>query len=85
MPLAERLFIGLSYISPLFTGRGDEVGLGGLPDRTPWQSSTGNGCVGSPLGASLTRREDGPAVRQCLGLAGASRTSCTWACAGAWA
>ena len=60
VPLPDRLFIGISYISPLFTSRGDEVGLGGLPDRAPWQGS--DGCVGSPLGVRVTR---GNGISQC--------------------
>jgi hypothetical protein len=60
VPIQDRLFIGASFVSTLFTGRGDEVGLTGLPDRTSWQSGIGNGCVGSPIGAELSRRDAGP-------------------------
>lgn len=53
VPVEDRLFIGISYVSPLLTPRGDEVGLSGLPDRTPWQTgSTGVGSVGGTAGGS---------------------------------
>jgi len=58
VPIEDRLFIGLSYISPLLTTRGDEVGLGGLPDRTTFQGT--DGCGGSPLGARITRGDFAP-------------------------
>lgn len=75
VPLEDRLFIGLSYISPLLTPRGDEVGLGGLPDRAPFQAAPGPGntanlgsdpCAGSPYGARLTRGDLTPSCGSAL-------------------
>lgn len=70
VPLEDRLFIGISYVSPLLTSRGDEVGLSGLPDRTTWQSTPGtpgsDGCAGATLGARLTRGELAPSCGSAL-------------------
>lgn len=35
-PVDDKLWIGLSYVSPLFTSAGAEVGLDGQPQRLPW-------------------------------------------------
>jgi hypothetical protein len=66
VPLPDRLYVGVSYTSPLFTSRGDEVALTGVPDRAPWQDPNSNGCVGSPLGAQLTRGGNQPACGAAL-------------------
>lgn len=61
IPLADRLWIGLSYTSPLLTSRGDIVDLEGLPTGLPWQP--GGACdesAGARAGAIITRRDGAP-------------------------
>jgi hypothetical protein len=61
IPLVNRLWIGLSYTSPLLTSRGDLVDLEGLPTGLPWQP--GGACseaAGTRSGAEVTRRDGAP-------------------------
>lgn len=61
IPLADRLWIGLSYTSPLLTSRGDIVDLEGLPTGLPWLP--GGACdesAGARTGAVISRRDGAP-------------------------
>lgn len=58
VPLENRLWLGLSYVSPLFTNRGAEVQLDGIPTQQPWLP--GDPCGGFATGARLTRRDAPP-------------------------
>jgi hypothetical protein len=59
--LDDRLWLGASYISTLFTGAGAEVGLDGGPQQLPWlQSSSQNPCGDSGTGLRLTTASSGP-------------------------
>ncbi len=51
-PVTDRLWIGLSYLSPLFSNQGDYVALEGQPSELSWND--GSGCSGSWAGAKLT-------------------------------
>jgi hypothetical protein len=56
--LPSRLWLGLSYISPLFTNQGDIVPLEGQPSELPWND--GSACSGSQSGASISDRDSAP-------------------------
>lgn len=58
VPIEDRLWIGLSYTSPLFSGRGDVVDLDGIPTGLPWLP--GGACSGDRWGAEVTRRDGTP-------------------------
>ncbi|MFO0578123.1 MAG: hypothetical protein U1A78_29300 [Polyangia bacterium] len=58
VPIEDRLWIGLSYTSPLFSSRGDVVDLDGIPTGLPWQP--GGACGGDRWGAEVTRRDGTP-------------------------
>lgn len=51
-PLLDRLWLGLSYLSPLFSSQGDFVALEGQPSALSWDD--GSGCSGSWKGAKIT-------------------------------
>ena len=38
-PIDNKLWLGVSYVSPLFSSQGAEVGLDGAPQRLPWQGA----------------------------------------------
>lgn len=61
-PIVDRLWIGLSYLSPLLTSAGTEVGLFGQPQRLPWQSAPlEEPCGPNGTGVRVTRGDE-PAV-----------------------
>ncbi len=67
--LTDRLWIGLSYTSPLFTNQGDIVPLEGQPSELRWNDGTG--CSGSRSGAQITDQDAAPrcgAARLTVGM-----------------
>ena len=56
--LSDRLWIGLSYTSPLFTNQGDIVALDGQPSELRWNDGTG--CSGTQVGAQITVQDSTP-------------------------
>lgn len=65
VPIENRLWLSLSYLSPLFTSLGAAVGLDGVPDRLPWSSgsaasNTGDPCGSKLDGARITRGDQAP-------------------------
>ncbi len=58
-PIDDRLWVGLSYISPMFTSGGTEVGLDGQPRRLPWDASDHFGpCGRDGTGARVSQGDD---------------------------
>lgn len=59
-PVDDRLWIGLSYVSPLFTSAGAEVGLDGQPQRLPWDPLDPNEPCGPGGGGVRVSRGSSP-------------------------
>src|SRR5207237_645481 len=61
IPLPERLWLSLSYVSPLFTQSGDEVSLEGRPDLALYEPGAGQACGEQLDGIRISRRDNPPA------------------------
>jgi len=61
-PINKRLWLGLSYISPLLTSAGAEVGLDGAPQRLPWESAAPDTPCGFGASGLASARGDAPAA-----------------------
>lgn len=58
-PIDNRLWLGVSYISPLFSAAGAEVGLDGQPQRLPWQGAEPTApCGNGGTGVRVTRGDE---------------------------
>src|SRR6185369_16110685 len=58
-PIDNRLWLGVSYVSPLFSSQGAEVGLDGAPQRLPWQGADpGSACGDGGTGVRSARGDE---------------------------
>jgi hypothetical protein len=61
-PIDNRLWLGVSYVSPLFSAQGAEVGLDGQPQRLPWQGADPGAACGAGGTGVRSARGDEPTL-----------------------